>query len=233
MGTSLDPGRQSTDHLLVSHPYVDPRCLATRRKVIGIAYPRNLPRRYRPHWSRPWQPYARRSTGFRRWLDAHGYLSPHFTKAEARCKDGTPVPRHLLKRCRDHAFQLERLRKRLGGVPMAITSWFRTQRHNDAVGGARGSKHMEAIATDHPVQYVRRIGTARFDREANRVFARGGFGQYPGGARHCDTRGYRSRWTSFTRRVFGAQPEVLEGDPPDDDGRTTLGTDLDEWEGGS
>lgn len=162
-----------------------------------MKYPNGLPRRYRLYWARPWLLAARRSIGFRRWLDRHGYLSPHFTKAEARCKDGTAVPKHLLKRARDHAFNLERLRKRIGQVPIAITSWYRTDAHNRRVGGASKSKHKEAIATDHPVQFVRKVGTARFDRHANIVFRNGGMGSYPGGARHTDTRGYRARWTSF------------------------------------
>lgn len=161
-----------------------------------MTYPNNLPARYRPHWRAPWRLYARKSLGFRRWLKKNGYLSPNFRKAEARCKDGTPVPESLEKRCRDHAFQLERLRKRLGR-PIPILSWYRHAAYNRAIGGARYSQHVNAVATDIPVQFVRKVGTKTFDYHANIVFKSGGFGQYPAGSRHVDTRGFRARWTSF------------------------------------
>jgi hypothetical protein len=45
--------------------------------------------------------------------------------------------------------------------------------------------------------FVDSFGHGTFDRAADRVFANGGFGTYPSGARHTDSRGSRARWSSF------------------------------------
>jgi hypothetical protein len=158
--------------------------------------PASLPAKYRPHWSEPWTARARRSPGFRLWLARHGYLTPHFTLAEAASHDGIAVPRRMRPAARDHAFRLERLRHALGDVPVPITSWYRSPARNRAVGGAAKSWHMRAVATDHPVEFVHRHPS--FDRLAAGIWSDGGFGQYPGGARHVDTRGFRARWTTYT-----------------------------------
>lgn len=129
------------------------------------------------------------------WLGRHGYLTPHFRKTEAACKDGTPVPRRLLRKARRHAFNLERLRHAIGDKPVRINSWYRHPAYNKQVGGASKSRHVQADATDHTVQWVRSIKD--FDRIADKVFKRGGKGSYPGGARHLDSRGIYARWTSW------------------------------------
>lgn len=157
---------------------------------------RDVPARYRVHWQKPWTRAASTNIGFRLWLSRHKLLSPHFSYAEAASKDGTPVPRRLRTGARNHAFRLERLRHSLGDGPLAITSWYRSPAHNKRVGGAAKSQHLRALATDHPVEYVRRH--PGFDKHADRIFKDGGFGQYPGGARHVDTRGWKARWTTFT-----------------------------------
>lgn len=158
-------------------------------------YPTWLPKRYRDHWERPWTRKAARSPGFRLLLARHRMLSPHFSYAEAASKDGTAIPRQLRTQARNHAFKLERLRHVLGDGPLPITSWYRSPAHNRKVGGAAKSKHMDAIATDHPMEFVRRH--PNFDKHANEIFRDGGFGTYPGGARHVDSRGIRARWTTF------------------------------------
>jgi uncharacterized protein YcbK (DUF882 family) len=158
--------------------------------------PANLPKKYRPHWAKPWGWRARNSRGFRSWLDNHGYLSPNFTKREARCKDGTPVPKRLMKRARDHAFRLERVRHAIGDRPVAIISWYRHPAYNRRIGGATRSQHINAVATDHPKSWVNKIGKSRLLRIGNSIFRNGGMGVYPAGSMHFDSRGWRSRWTS-------------------------------------
>jgi GH25 family lysozyme M1 (1,4-beta-N-acetylmuramidase) len=160
-------------------------------------YPTWLPAPYRPLWAQPWNQRAAGDVKFRALLDGHGYLSPHFRLTEARCKDGTSVPGALKRRASDHAFALEALRHRLGDRPIPVISWYRSPAHNRRVGGARASKHMQAIATDHPRAWVDRVGRARVLREGNVVFARGGMGVYPSGSLHFDSRGTRARWNSF------------------------------------
>ena len=162
-----------------------------------MSYPKKLPKRYRYHWSHPWTRKAKYSPGFRRWLGKHGYLSPNFTLREARCKDGTDVPRRMRYRARNHAFNLERVRHGIGDKPVQIISWYRTKRWNNLQGGARKSQHLRAVATDHPRQWVDKVGRSKVLIAGNKVFKSGGMGTYPSGAVHFDSRGYRARWSSF------------------------------------
>lgn len=151
----------------------------------------------RRFWKRPWLRAARRSYKFKRLLLQHGYLSPHFTLADAKCHDGTPVPSSLRHDAQRHAFNLERFRHQVGDHPLGVLSWFRTVAYNTRIGGASGSMHIRAIATDFTSQLINAIGRSRFFSVADRVFANGGVGTYPSGSGHLDSRGYRSRWTSF------------------------------------
>ena len=163
-----------------------------------MAYPKGLPKRYRWHWAHPWRLRARRHRGFKRWLRRNGYLSPNFTLREAACKDGTNVPAgRMRRRAQRHAFRLERLRHALGDRPVAVISWYRTAEYNRRIGGASLSQHISAIATDHPRQWVDAMGRQRVLRHAERIFRSNGLGLYPGGSVHCDSRGFRARWSSW------------------------------------
>lgn len=153
-----------------------------------------IPAKYRDHWRRPWTRKAKFSPGFRLWLHRHKRLSPHFTYADAACKDGTPVPRRLRTLARNHAFNLERFRHEVGDVEIVPISWYRTKRYNAAVGGASKSQHPRAVATDFSRGTVERVGRTRWDRAAEKVFKRGGVGKYPSGSAHLDSRGVRARW---------------------------------------
>lgn len=169
--------------------------LTRMKRDEAAGYPKGLPSKYRYHWRKPWTLRARKSKDFAAWLNRRGYLTPHFRKEEAACKDGTFVPVRLIPNARKHAFNLERLRHRLGDKPVQIISWYRTPDYNKRVGGASLSQHVNALATDHPVQWVRRFKD--FDRHARIVFRVGGFGTYPAGNRHLDSRGWFARWSSY------------------------------------
>lgn len=83
-----------------------------------------------------------------------------------------------------------------------VLSWHRPLWYNEQVGGASKSQHIGARACDISKEEIRRLmpwegGAAEFDRIMNEVFAEGGFGQYPAGSRHGDTRGYKARWNSW------------------------------------
>lgn len=149
--------------------------------------------------------------------------SPHFTWAEVIGKSGYPAvplgPFRLPngKRClprvsaRKHAANLEKLRAAVNKMRAAhgleetginINSWARSWDHNIEVGGARDSQHLYFLATDITRQEVRRLcpwkgGTEDFDKACDRVFRGGGFGAYPGGARHVDSRAGRARWSTW------------------------------------
>lgn len=156
-----------------------------------------LPQEYAQYWKRPWLDAAGESAGFRDLLWKHGYASPHFTEPETRCKRGDRVPESLRRGCQRQAFRLERVRHELGDTTMPVLSWYRPRDYNQQIGGATNSRHIQADASDFDVALVNRIGRARFDAAMEKHYSQDGYGQYPSGSRHSDTRGYRARWSSF------------------------------------
>lgn len=164
---------------------------------------RKLPRAIRGVIHHPWARWRRlkltkrQRRRLRRFLDNHGHITPHFTWAEARSKDGAKVPAELRPNAIRHGWNLETFRHRLGDVALAFLSWYRSPAHNRAVGGASQSRHMQADATDLTPGTIARVGRAKIMSVANAVFAKGGVGDYPSGAVHVDSRGYKARWTSF------------------------------------
>jgi GH25 family lysozyme M1 (1,4-beta-N-acetylmuramidase) len=200
-GTYREMRAQLMDRGIVHHrpkPKPKPSKKPTKKPPPAAGhYPKGLPAAYRVLWDRPWQDKAAHDKGFRRWLDDHGYLTPHFRLSEARCKDGSPVPKALNAACRNHAFNLEKLRHALGDRPLPIISWYRSPAYNRKIGGASQSKHMGAIATDHSREWVNAVGRTQVLNTANGIFRNGGLGVYPWGAVHVDTRGARARWSSW------------------------------------
>lgn len=164
---------------------------------------RELPRPLRLVVTHPWARWRRlkltrrQRRRLRRWLDARGHVTPNFTWAETRSKDGAHVPDRLRRNAIWHAWKLERLRHDVGDVPLGLLSWYRSPEHNAAVGGAKFSQHMQALATDLTAATIARVGRPRLMKAANRIWAKGGVGDYPSGAVHVDSRGVRARWSSF------------------------------------
>jgi lysozyme len=167
------------------------------KRPAGI--PAWLPKEHWGRWQKPWSKSARESTSFKKVLLAHGFMSPNFTLDETRCHDParTPVPKNLVAGAQRHAFNNEILRHELGDKSLPVLSWYRTPAWNVHEGGASGSRHMQADATDFEVAVVQGFGPGVFDRAGEKIFARGGFGTYPSGSRHTDSRGSRARWSSF------------------------------------
>lgn len=155
--------------------------------------------------------------------DPNVWVSPHFTWHEVVNKSGytRPLPptiqlpngsRRFAPRpkAKRHARALERLRAMinverkkhgLSETGIRINSWARSWRHNQEVGGAVNSQHLYFVATDITREEVVRLTPwdqgKTFDRLADKCFGTGGFGQYPAGARHVDSRGWRARWSSW------------------------------------
>ena len=158
--------------------------------------PNWVPREYWEHFQKPWDEKAANSSKFRELCWKNGLASPHFERKETDCNDArsTPVPDGLRPNAQRQAFNLERLRHELGDKPLAILSWFRTPAHNAAVDGASQSRHMQADATDFTTQTVNDFGASKFDAACEKIYSNGGFGRYPSGSRHTDSRGSRARW---------------------------------------
>jgi len=149
---------------------------------------------FRKMWAKPWTRRARRSARFKRFCWRHGFVSPHFTRAEWASKDGTSVPKSLRKNAQRQGFKCEQLRHALGDDSISALSYYRSPSHNAAVGGASASRHMSADACDWSVETIQRFGTGRFSAAINKIWAKNGIGHYPSGSAHTDARAYRARW---------------------------------------
>lgn len=138
----------------------------------------------------------------------------HFTWEEALRNSGyQKCPFKLRGNVVKHAKQMEKLRAAInverskhgyGLTGLSVISWLRSPAKNDAVGGARQSRHLKGDACDIAKEEVKRIfpwkgGVESFDDIANRIFTKGGFGTYAAGNRHVDSRGYRARWSWWSR----------------------------------
>lgn len=161
-------------------------------------------RRINRYIRHPWWHRARVSGALRRHLDAHGYITPHFSWHDMADTRGVPVPSYLRGNAIRHCWNLERLRHRLGGVPITIDGPFRTVEHNRSIGGAQNSRHTFADASDHFVAQVDRWvqqSPARSRAEvvaiAESVFASGGVGNETSGTLHLDSRGYKARFVTW------------------------------------
>jgi uncharacterized protein YcbK (DUF882 family) len=111
-----------------------------------------------------------------------------------RCKDGTPVPAEFEANAHEVLRRLQILRD-FFDAPIRIRSGYRTQKHNDEVGGASQSQHLTASAADFVVNgysaaQVREVieGLIRIG-----VLPDGGVGAYLTFT-HLDIRGERARW---------------------------------------
>jgi uncharacterized protein YcbK (DUF882 family) len=85
-----------------------------------------------------------------------------------------------------------------------VLSWWRPAWYNKQIHGALNSQHIRATACDIDLGEIDRLfpwhnGRRDFDLLCNKLFKDGGFGQYPGGSRHVDNRGYKARWTTYRR----------------------------------
>jgi len=174
-----------------------PKPEAREERAEGV--PNWVPEEYVELWQKPWDDAAPNSPKFRKLCWEHGFASPHFERKETACHDpgNSGVPESLRPNAQRQAFNLEKLRHALGDKPLPILSWYRTPAWNAQVGGASQSRHMQADAADFTVQTVADFGTSKFDQTCDRLFESGGFGTYPSGSRHVDSRGTRARWSSF------------------------------------
>jgi uncharacterized protein YcbK (DUF882 family) len=113
-------------------------------------------------------------------------LSKHFDREEFACKCGCGFA------TADHELieVLENLRETYM-APITINSGCRCEKHNKAVGGEEGSKHMQGIAADIVVQGY---SPAKIYQYLDQKYAgRFGVGEYLGWV-HIDVRSTKARW---------------------------------------
>lgn len=165
-----------------------------REKIKALGHvPAWLPAGFADYWNHPWTVPISGADDFKLLLWNHGLVSPNFTRREAGGQDrhplGCAVPDSLRANVQRHAFTLERVRHDLGDRAMGPGSWYRCPPHNNAVGGASASQHMNAWATDWFDTERARLGGTEFDAAMERHFSNGGRG-YQGAVggpiRHVD-----------------------------------------------
>ncbi len=129
-------------------------------------------------------------------------VTQHFALQEFQSHDGVAYPSEwITERLMPLCQVLEKIREACGGRRVTILSGFRSHAHNQAVGGASKSMHMEGKAADITVDGMApsdvHAKTLELYREAK--IAIGGLGKYSGWV-HVDIReqhpvGHLAQWT--------------------------------------
>lgn len=115
-------------------------------------------------------------------------LTPHFHISEF-VRAGVGIKPDILENLRKLAQELEKVREKLGGKAIYITSGYRDPEHNKRVGGAKNSYHTKGMAADIVVKGIdaRKVQSMLSDWP-------GGMGLYAGFT-HLDIRNYKARWS--------------------------------------
>jgi uncharacterized protein YcbK (DUF882 family) len=120
------------------------------------------------------------------------HYTKNFSRRELACKCGCKiVPTGIAANLAQLAQALQQLRD-LAGVPLIVTSGHRCPQHNAAVGGAKGSQHMQGIAADIWSKHLTPVELKAL-AEKIPAFANGGIGLYSRWV-HVDTRKGPARW---------------------------------------
>ena len=89
------------------------------------------------------------------------------------------------------AFELEKVRRILGGEPLIITSWYRDRAANDKIpNSAPNSRHLFGDGVDFKCSH---ISPRQIYRALDSWHQKGGLAVYQYHV-HIDWRGFRSRW---------------------------------------
>ena len=117
------------------------------------------------------------------------YLSKNFALSEFMCP-GVKEKELLEKLDSKLIAGLQRLRE-MAGVPIKITSGYRTKKYNKKVNGSETSLHMEGKAADIIIQGLSPKEMYNLAEQVE-IFKEGGIGRYPRHI-HVDT-GPKRRW---------------------------------------
>ena len=121
-------------------------------------------------------------------------LTKNFHIDEFKCRDGSPVPDEYIENVKLLAENLQKLRDRIG-IPIKITSGYRSLEYNTKIDGAKKSQHLLAKAGDLIVNGVTttelRDTILQLIEEGEMM--QGGVGLYRHFV-HYDVRGFKRRW---------------------------------------
>ena len=135
----------------------------------------------------------------------------HLRELECSCSDCKETLVNL-----DHVAKLQKLRNDLGAT-IKITSGYRCEKHNKAIGGESRSQHKVGNATDIQVKGMDPTAV----QDACEHFD--GLGRY-NTFTHVDSRGSKARWDNRTRKkpAATAKRQQLPDGPSSDDINVTL-----------
>ena len=124
-------------------------------------------------------------------------LTNNFTKSEFDCKSGEEMPLDVLENVKLLAIQLQKIREYVG-KPIRINSAYRSQAHNEAIGGVKTSQHILGKAADITIDTftpdeVVSIIENMLTNEMLGGFYIGGLGSY-NTFTHIDIREKKARW---------------------------------------
>jgi uncharacterized protein YcbK (DUF882 family) len=124
-------------------------------------------------------------------------LTNNFTKSEFDCKSGEEMPLDVLENVKLLAIQLQKIREYVG-KPIRINSAYRSEAHNEAIGGVKTSQHILGKAADITIDTftpdeVVSIIENMLTNEMLGGFYIGGLGSY-NTFTHIDIRDKKARW---------------------------------------
>lgn len=124
-------------------------------------------------------------------------LTNNFSKSEFDCKSGEEMPLDVLENVKLLAIQLQKIREYVG-KPIRINSAYRSEAHNEAIGGVKTSQHILGKAADITIDTftpdeVVSIIENMLTNEMLGGFYIGGLGSY-NTFTHVDIREKKARW---------------------------------------
>ena len=123
-------------------------------------------------------------------------VTKNFNRQEFDCNDGSAMPEEVEKNIIELAEQLQILRDHIG-LPIRITSGYRSKEYNRRIGGVRNSMHVIGKASDLYMDGMsaRELNGVIIDLIRAGKMKEGGVGLYVSkGFVHYDIRGTRARW---------------------------------------
>lgn len=123
-----------------------------------------------------------------------GDLTENFSLSEFQSKDGADMSSRVMSNIRDLVISLQALRDYVG-LPITVTSGYRSVSYNRSVGGVRKSQHILGKAADIQVDgyATHEIKNIIEEMIQNGQMEQGGVGLYETFV-HYDIRGTKARW---------------------------------------
>lgn len=126
-------------------------------------------------------------------------LTKNFSLSEFECKDGSAMPESVFKCIKSLSKELQKIRGYIG-LPITITSSYRSLKHNRMIGSKDTSQHVKGNAADIQVKGLTPFEVYNIIEILieDGVMSEGGLGLYNTFV-HYDIRGTKARWNKETK----------------------------------